>query len=170
MIFERDLQDLTRIRRENRVEFEFGREMQQRGRRGGRRVQDDQADGARFRIGAELGLGNVPGAGRVVIVRSADQLDKDHQGRREDRGYRAMTAFCDFGCACQNRLPAVGSLPIVMHNAIAVQGDCCSSRIFRGSTIGSVGRCLEGDRDQSCWSGRGSDRSREPRRIDLAAR
>lgn len=87
------------------MDFNFGREMRQRRRRSDWRVESDQADLAELGVGTELGLGGVPGAGEVVIVRSADQLDKNDQGRRDDRRYRAMFAFCNFGWADQNRLP-----------------------------------------------------------------
>jgi len=63
------------------MDFDFGRELRQRGRRRGWRVESDEADRAKLGVGTELGLGGVPGAGQVVIVRSADQLDEDDQGR-----------------------------------------------------------------------------------------
>ena len=87
------------------MDFNFGRELGQPGRRRGWRVESDEADRAKLGVGTELGLGGVPGAGQVVIVRSADQLDKNDEGRREDRCYRAMFAFCNFSWAGQNRLP-----------------------------------------------------------------
>ena len=87
------------------MEFNLGRELRHRGRGCGWRVEGDEADLAKIGVGTELGLGGVPRAGQVVIVRSADQLDEDDEGRREDRGYRAMFAFCNFGWAAQNRLP-----------------------------------------------------------------
>ena len=85
--------------------FDFRRELRQRRRRRGWRVKSDEADLAKLGVGTELGLGGVPRAGQVVIVRSADQLDKNDEGRREDRCYRAMFAFCNFSWAGQNRLP-----------------------------------------------------------------
>ena len=86
------------------MDFNFRRELRQHGRRRGWRVESDEADLAKLGVGTELGLRSVPGAGQIVIVRSADQLDEDDQGRREDRGYRTMFAFCNFGGAAQNRL------------------------------------------------------------------
>jgi hypothetical protein len=100
---ERDFRYLTRIGRESRVDFELGRVLRRRWRRSGGRVESDQADGAKFGVGTDLGLSGVPRTLQVVIVRSGDQLNKDHQGRCEDRGDRAMPAPGGFGSADQNR-------------------------------------------------------------------
>jgi hypothetical protein len=85
------------------VDFELGRVLRRGWRRSGRRVESDQADGAKFGVGTELALRRVPVAGQVVIVRGADQLDKDDQRRRKDRGDRAGPASGGFGSADQNR-------------------------------------------------------------------
>lgn len=103
MRLEREFRYLTRIGRKSGADFDFGRVLRRRWRRSGRRVESDQADGAKFGVGTDLGLGGVPGARQVVIVRSADQLDKDDQCRREDRGHGAMPARNGFGSANQNR-------------------------------------------------------------------
>ena len=66
-------------------------------------MESDQADGAKFGVGTELALRGVLRARQVVIVRSADQLDKDDQRRRKDRGDRARPASGGFGSADQNR-------------------------------------------------------------------
>jgi len=101
------------------VDFDFKRELGQRGRRRGRRVESDEADLAKLGVGTELGLGGVPRAGQVVIVRSADQLDEGDQGGREDRCYRPVSGFYNFAWADQNR--SRRSLPINIRNPIAVQ-------------------------------------------------
>jgi hypothetical protein len=118
---EREFRYLTRIGRENGADFDFGRVLRRRWRRSGRRVESDQADGAKFGVGTELALRRVPVAGQVVIVRAADQLDKDDHRRRKDRGDRARPASGGFGSADQNR--SFGRLlgPIVIRNAVAVK-------------------------------------------------
>lgn len=63
-----------------------------------------------------------------MIVRGADQLDKDDQGRREDRGDRARPALGGFGSADQNRSSGRLLGPIFIRNAAAVQDRRSSSR------------------------------------------
>lgn len=110
------------------MDFDFGRVLRRGWRRSGRRVESDQADGAKFGVGTELALRRVPVAGQVVIVRGADQLDKDDQRRRKDRGDRARPASGGFGSADQNR------------SSGRLLGPDCYSQRSRGARPAVLGR------------------------------